>query len=668
MVLGADAGGAAARALSAAELFLSRQLLRAGGALQAAGGALADAGAADAVCAATARVRLAGAAWWLSLSDESGAAVAAAAGVAGMLAFVFGMPLVMQLCLGRDPILPPVPLPTSEVVTDDQYAKLYPRADCRPLLTMEDPGGGVEARAPATDELLGWIAADSPASVSEKIGKARSAQRAFEKSSWAERRSILNVLRNYILEEQHDMCALSVVDTGKTMLEANLGEMLTTLEKLRWVAAEGEAILAPEFRSTGPATMHKAASVEYQPLGVIGAIAPWNYPLHNLFNPVISSLFAGNAVVVKPSEYTVYSSVYYARVIRRALVTCGHSPELVQVLVGGATVGAALVDGDIDKLFFTGSTAVGKRVALAAAERLLPVVLELGGKDPFIICDDADIDHAVDMCVRGTFQNAGQNCIGVERVFVHRDVMDKTVPKFVSVAKSIRLGVDMGALTMGAQAVARVQELVDDAVAQGAKVLAGGKAGKGEGMYENGSFFEATVLTGVRPSMRIAREEVFGPVLSVFEWSSDAEVVAMANDSNFGLGSSVFTSNARRGDRLLNALKVGMGAVNDFGVYYLCQSLPFGGTKESGSDRFAGVEGLRGCCRLRTFARDKVPGVKTRFPRHFLYPVSDNAFGLSAEIADLLYRDGKWVKLDNLRNVVMMLFSRTWAPRSIGSR
>jgi acyl-CoA reductase-like NAD-dependent aldehyde dehydrogenase len=661
----AHSAAAVARGVEAA---LSRELVRAGAALQGAGNALADGRPTERACAATGDAVAASAAWFDSQGEALQGAVVAAGILLSMLSFVFGMPHVMTWALGGDPILPPVPLPSAQVVTDDEYAKLFPAADAEPLLRAEDPGGAIEAISPGTGESLGWVPADSPASVRRKVAAARAAQAAFAKTSFAQRRALLNVLRAYMLEEQHDLCALSAIDTGKTLLDASLGEILTTLEKLRWVAAEGEAALSPERRSTGPATMHKAATVEYAPLGVIGAIAPWNYPVHNLLNPVISSLFAGNAVVVKPSEHTVYSSVYLARIVRRALVICGLAPDLMQVLVGGADIGAALVASDIDKLFFTGSTAVGKHVALDAAKRLLPVVLELGGKDAFIICDDADVAHAASMCLRGTFQNAGQNCIGVERVFVHTAVKDAVVARFAEAAGAIRLGVDMGALTMGPAAVAKVQELVDDAVAAGAKVAAGGHAGGAEGMHAGGSYFEATVLTGVRPDMRIAREEVFGPVLSVLEWSSDAELVAAVNDSSFGLGSSVFTGCAKRGSRIFAALRVGMGSVNDYGVHYLCQSLPFGGTKDSGSDRFAGIEGLRGCCLVKSVVRDRFPGIKTTLPPHFKYPVYDNAFALASELNDLMYRPGVVAKTDNLRNVVGMLLSRTWAPRSAGSR
>jgi acyl-CoA reductase-like NAD-dependent aldehyde dehydrogenase len=668
----------ALQVLALAERAVATALFRAGEALLSAGSLVREARAVD-TCSANAGALYVGVTQRFdSLSEEAQAAFAALCMFLCLVAFVVAMPVLMSAILGSTPILTPVPLPQEDEVTDDPYSSIYAESETRPLLADSDAvdagtyrGPVVEAGCPSTGMRLGFVPADTANTVVDKIAAARKAQVAWAATSFADRRVVLNVLKVYVLEEQHDLCALSMIDTGKTMLDASLGEILTTLEKLRWVAAEGEKFLSPDVRSTGPATMHKLATVEYFPVGVIAAIAPWNYPLHNFFNPVISSLFAGNAIVVKPSEHTAYSSVYFARIIRRALTLCGHSPELVQVLVGGADVGAALVDGDIDKLFFTGSTAVGHAVASAASKRLLPVVLELGGKDPFIICDDyASIDHATDICMRGVFQNAGQNCIGVERVFVHASVKQRVVDRAVSAAKAIRLAVDMGAITMCAPALAKIQELVDDAVKSGAVVLAGGKIGKVvDGTHDDGFFFEPTVLDLVRPDMRIAQEEVFGPVMSIIEWDGgDEELVAMVNDSVFGLGSSIFCGNPRRANRIMAGVKAGMGNINDYATNYMCQSMPFGGMKKSGSDRFAGVEGLRGCCVVKAMTRDRFAGVSTVLPAAFKYPTRENAFSLASEINDLMYRDSMLCRLDNLRNVCCMLMSKTWKPRSTGNR
>lgn len=516
---------------------------------------------------------------------------------------------------------------------------------------------------PRDDSLLGFVTEHSREDVTNLVALARKASVKWSKSTFEQRNTVLYVLRDYILYNQKMLVELCETDSGKTALEAHLGDILPTLEKIRWLVNEGKSAIIPSSRSVGPLTIHKKAAVEYMPMGVIAAIAPWNYPLHNFLNPVVAALYAGNAVVVKVSEYTIYSSLHFVRIIRRALTLCGHDPDLVQLLIGGGDVGKQLVTSDIDKLFFTGSTAIGKLVAISAAERLLPVCLELGGKDAFVICDDAEIKHAAGHCLRGVYQNAGQNCIGVGRVFVHKKVVKIFLEIVNGKVAAVRLGVDMGALTMGERAVMHIQGLVDDAVKKGAKLEMGGKRGyvKGKGWY-----YEATVLSGVTTQMRIANEEVFGPVMSIFEWQDEEELIHMVNSCAFGLGSAVFSENYQRANGIIQRLRVGMSNVNDFGVNYLCQSMPFGGTKDSGSDRFAGIEGLRGCCIPKSVTRDRWWGVKTRVPRPFQYPVTDNAPEFAAEINDLIY-GSVWSVFDNMRNVVGMLLFAKWKPRCVGN-
>ena len=484
----------------------------------------------------------------------------------------------------------------------------------------------------------------------------------MQEMSFAKRRLWLRVLSNYLLFNQNELCEVSCQDTGKTMLDASLGEILPTLEKCRWLLKEGEGTLKPSMRRTGPMMVHKSAYVEYIPLGVIVAISPWNYPLHNMFNPALAAIFSGNSIIIKPSEETLYSSLHYIRILRRALSLCGLPVDAVQIVLGGPEVGEKLVSSHVDKIFFTGSTKVGLSVAQSAAKKLTPLCLELGGKDAFAVCDDAEIGHAVNICLRGVFQNAGQNCIGVERVFVHEKVKERFVGMVVDVVKRMRCGVDTGAMTMCERGIAHVDELVQDAVSKGAKVLVGGKKAERAGFY-----YEPTVLDGVTGDMRIAQEEVFGPVLSLLSFSSDTQLVQMVNDCPFGLGSSIFTSSPRRASKIMSGLRVGMSNVNDFGTNYLCQSMPFGGTKMSGSDRFAGIEGLRGCCLMRSVTWNRWGFMKTRIPKGMKYPTGANCFELAREINDLMYGEGWFSKMDNLRNMVGMLIFGGWKPRTVGS-
>lgn len=517
--------------------------------------------------------------------------------------------------------------------------------------------------SPSDGTFLGFIPIDSADEVLAKVSRARKAQRKWKSTSFEQRRTVLRVLRDYIASNMEDLAQVSCLDTGKTRIDAGLGEILTTLEKLRYVLSEGEAALVPERRSVSLLTIHKVAQVEFYPLGVIGAIAPWNYPMHNFFNPVIASIFAGNGVVVKASEYSAWSVRHYLDVVREALHVCGHSADLVQVVNGYGETGAALVES-ADKIFFTGSTEVGRKVAVAAAQRLVPVVLELGGKDPFVILDDANLDLAVTILMRGVFQNAGQNCIGIERVFVstlrEKELLNKILPIVESLRQSADPNeADVGAMTMGEQAINHIQELVNDAVAGGATLHCGGKR---NASLPSGFFYLPTVLSGVTTSMRIAREEVFGPVLTILTYNDEKELVKKVNDCPFGLGSNVYCGNVSRGISLSNKIEAGMGNVNDFAINYMCQSLPFGGMKDSGSDRFAGPEGLRGCCRMKSTTRDRFSFIQTRLPQQLQYPIGQTGWAFLQELMALAYERAVIAKVDNCRNLLVMSIVPRWKP------
>jgi acyl-CoA reductase-like NAD-dependent aldehyde dehydrogenase len=329
------------------------------------------------------------------------------------------------------------------------------------------------------------------------------------------------------------------------------------------------------------------------------------------------------------SEFTSWSADFLVRPVRAALSEAGYSPELVQIVTGMAEAGAALAESKVDKIIFTGSDRVGKLVMRAASANLTPCVLELGGKDPFIVCRDVDLDSAVPTALRGTFQNCGQNCIGIERIFVEEPVYDEFVRRCLAAIRSMRQGaplgkatVDMGAMSMPTACDA-IQALVDDAVAKGAKLLAGGKR---NAALLPGQFFEPTLLVGVTPEMKIAQDEVFGPVMVIFRpWTDEEQLLKEVNNCPYALGSSIFSNDVARAERIAKRTRAGMANINDFGINYLCQSLPFGGRGASGYDKFAGPEGLRACCAIKSKTHDRIPGVKTSLPEPFRYPVSDEA-------------------------------------------
>ena len=513
------------------------------------------------------------------------------------------------------------------------------------------PADRIPCYDPGTFDVLGPdMKAMTRDEVVAKIEKARAAQAQWKHSSFKQRRFLLKVIARFILDNQDDICRVSARDSGKPLVDAAFGEILVTLEKIKWLLREGERWLKPERRSAGLMMFYKSARVEYRPAGVMGAIVPWNYPFHNVFNPLLANVFAGNALVVKVSEHASWSSLYYGRAIEACLEAAGAPKDLVQIVHGYAEAGNAIVTGGADKVVFVGSTGVGRAVMRAAADTLTPVVLELGGKDPFVVLDDADLSQCVPMALRGAFQSCGQNCAGAERFYVQEKVHDAFVKRVMLAANQLRQGwalspgVDCGAMCMPNQA-AYVHALVEDAVEKGAKVLRGGELPDPQKV--GGQFYPPTVLVDVDHSMRIMREEVFGPVLAIVKFKTDDEAVTLANDCAFGLGSNVFGSK-KRALKVGNALNAGMTTVNDFCATYMAQSLPFGGVKESGFDRFAGIEGLRGCCHVKSVVVDGVPFIRTDIPPPLRYPVKPNAFAFCKSLCHMFFGLGLGEKIAGL--------------------
>lgn len=580
--------------------------------------------------------------------------------------FVFGVPTLFTYFNDDLPHLETVPLPsTTYDAVEDPQSDSFEDEDVRPQLVDSHVMQSIKSTNPSTGALLGYVPANAAEDIDQIVHKARIAQKSWASSSFDRRRRVIQVLSSYVLYEQQGLCELCSLDSGKTLHEACLMDINVSLEKFRWLISDGEAVLKPSRRKAGSMTPLKIVQVEYSPVGVIAAITPWNLPVHSILNPVSAALFSGNAIIIKPSEFTVWSAVHVIRVVRRVLSLCGENPDLVQCLIGAGDIGAKLVQADgIDKVFFTGSTATGRKVAAAAAERLRPTCLELGGKDVCIVADDADIETAVDVSVRGVFMNSGQTCVALERVYVHEKVKDEFVSRVVETVKKMRVGIDIGAMTMGSVALTRLEGLIEDAVSHGAKVLLGGKRTNVDG---KGWFFEPTVVVDVKDGMKLATEEVFGPIVSIYDWHEEDSMLNTVNGSPYGLGSTVCTEDRDRANKFVNKLDVGMCNVNDFVSTYLSQSLPFGGTKNSGSGRYGGIEGLRACCKTKSTTRDRFTGLKTIFPKALRYPVGTNATELTYEMNDLIYRRNAFGKLDNMRQILGMLLFPSWKPRTVAS-
>lgn len=517
----------------------------------------------------------------------------------------------------------------------------------------------VQCYEPATMKYLGFCPALRPDEVREHVAQARKAQKIWARSSFKQRRQFLRILLKYIIEHQELICEISSRDTGKTMVDASLGEIMTTCEKITWLLSEGERWLKPEYRSTGRSMLHKTAKVEFHPLGVIGAIVSWNYPFHNIFNPMLAAVFSGNGVVIKVSEHASWSGCFYLRIIQAALAAVGAPENLVDVITGFAETGEALVSS-VDKIIFVGSPGVGKTIMRNASDTLIPVTLELGGKDAFIVCEDVDVPHVAQIAVRAALQSSGQNCAGAERFYVHQDIYSKFVAEVVRIVKSVTAGpplsgkYDMGAICMQEHSD-KLQNLVNEALDKGAEFAGRGSFGNlGEDAVDQ--FFPPTVLVNVNHSMQLMQEEAFGPILPIMKFSSDEEVVKLANDSRYGLGCAVFSGSQRRAKAIASQIHCGMAAINDFASTYMCQSLPFGGVKDSGFGRFAGIEGLRACCLVKSVVEDRWwPFIKTKIPKPIQYPVADNGFEFQESLVEALYGLNVWDRLRALVHVLKML-------------
>lgn len=495
-------------------------------------------------------------------------------------------------------------------------------------LSQVSGASAIQCYAPATGQFLGFINPSSPAAIDRAVDAAEAAQKTWASTSFRERRKVLRSMLQYVLDNQDEICRVACLDSGKTMVDAQLGEILVTVEKLQWTITHGEKALTPNRRPTNLLMVYKKNTVEYEPLGVIAALVSWNYPFHNLIGPIISAIFSGNGILVKASEQTAWSSSYFASIARGALIAHGHDPALVQTVACWPQVANHLTSHPkISHITFIGSRPVCHKVAESAAKALIPVVAELGGKDACIVMDSAkgDLPRICETLLRGTFQAAGQNCIGIERIVATPGVYSKLVERLEPRVKAIRLGqeADMGALISDAS-FGRLEGLVEDAVKNGARLLAGGKR-YAHPEYPSGHYFSPTMLVDVTADMAIAHEECFGPVMVLMRAASNtaADVLSVANAPDFGLGGSVF---GRDSDPVLQAvvrgLRCGMVAINDFAAFYAVQ-LPFGGVAGSGYGRFAGEEGLRGLCNIKAVCADRWgwAGVRTSIPPPIRYPI-----------------------------------------------
>jgi acyl-CoA reductase-like NAD-dependent aldehyde dehydrogenase len=465
----------------------------------------------------------------------------------------------------------------------------------------------IEVRNPATQQAVGSVPVFGAEEVFPAVVQARKAQPEWAATPLRERMRVLRRFQQLLAGQKDRVAEVISRETGKPRVEALSTEILVVLDAAEFLLRHAPVLLRPEHVPHANLAMKlKRGMLLREPWGAIGIISPWNYPFSIPATETLSALIAGNAVVLKPSEFTPFSALE----LQRLLLEAGLSSALLQVITGEGSTGEALLQSDINKLVFTGSVATGKRVAVSAASRLLPVVLELGGKDPMIVLEDADLDVVSSAAVWGAFMNAGQTCLSVERCYVHESICQKFLDLCVEKTARLRVGSaedlgDIGPLIHERQ-LKVVREQVEEAVANGARLLAGGKP-----LPELGpNFYTPTILADVTHSMRIMREETFGPVLPVRSFKTEEEAVALANDSQFGLAASVWTRNRKRGEAIAHHIEAGTVMVNDVISCFGLSEAPHGGIKASGIGRTHGRFGLEEMVWPRYVDSDLAPGIK----------------------------------------------------------
>jgi acyl-CoA reductase-like NAD-dependent aldehyde dehydrogenase len=473
---------------------------------------------------------------------------------------------------------------------------------------------------PATRELEGTVMTTDPAAVQEIVTEAKLAQESWGETPLADRRALLVRVADAVLERADEIADTVIAETGKPRVEAFTTELFPALDALVWLAKQAPKLLAPERVGYPQLQLkHKRASLHYEPIGVVGVIAPWNFPFAIPFTQTAYALAAGNSVVLKPSELTPLSGALVAEIFASA-----GAP--VRVAQGDGAVGEALVKArGLGKVLFTGSAEVGRLVAASAGKRLVPVTLELGGKDPMIVLDDADLARAVDGALWGSFMNCGQVCSGVERIYVQDALYEPFVEELARKARDLELGP-----LISEEQRDKVAGLVDDAVARGARALVGAHASE-----RTGWFYEPTVLVDVPHDARIEHDETFGPVVTVTRVTDDEQAIRAANDSAFALGASVWTRDAERAQRTAHRLRAGTVWHNDHAYSYASSQATWGCRGESGFGRTHSKHGLYDLTSPKFVDHDS-----GRVPVPWWFPYDDQAAAAFRGVLGALYSDG----------------------------
>ncbi len=512
-------------------------------------------------------------------------------------------------------------------------------------------GGARPALNPTTGGVFAQSSLLDRAQVEGAFVAAATAFPGWSGRSFRERGRHLLALRQAVLEGADDLAALIAREQGKPVAEAQAVEIFPALEALKHLALHAEDILQDEeVESEVLLFAHKRCRLVYAPLGVVLVITPWNYPFAISLMGVATALAAGNTVVLKPAPATTLVGLRLGALCRQA----GFPDGVVNVVAVDDSLAPVLVeDPRVAKVVFTGSVATGRKVMAAAAKNLTPVVLELGGKDPAIVCKDADLDRAARGIVWGAFLNAGQTCASVERVYVEAEVQERFVAKVVEETRKLRLGdpaaaaTDVGPMSMDRQRSVVIDH-VEDAKAKGARVLVGGETPPGPGC-----FYPPTVLTAVDHSMRIMREETFGPVLPIMSVASLDEAIRLANDSEYGLTASGWTRDPETARKLQERLLAGVVTINDCVSSFGEPTAPWGGVKHSGVGRTHGRVGLREMARVKYVSEDA-----SRAPALWWYPYGEDYRRLMATANQALHSGSLFTRI--VHQLAFVRFARFW--------
>ncbi len=471
---------------------------------------------------------------------------------------------------------------------------------------------------PANGEFLYEVEIFDAEKVKKEVERAKDGFNEWNSLSLKERVSVLKKVIGEIKREKETFIKSVMLDAGKVRQDAII-EVFTTLNHLHYLTKKGYRFLLPKKRSAGYFKNNSCYTV-YKPHGVVGIISPWNYPLILTATPLFHALLAGNSVVLKPSEITTEVSLLLEKICKKA----GIPDNAFRVITGDGSTGRALVESDVDMVCFTGSTAVGFEIAKKCAEKFIPCILELGGKDNAIVFADADLERAAAGIVWGGISNGGQTCIGVENVLVEEKIYEDFLEMLKREVESIPKE-NLGAVINSIQ-FEKIEYHIDDAVKKGAKIVCGGEK------LDNFRF-KPTVVRDITPEMKIFYEETFGPVIGVMKFKDENELFKIANSLDYGLNGSVWTKDLKKGKRVAEKLETGAVCVNDCLTNYLISDLPFGGVKKSGMGRVHGVEGVRSFVKTQSVMVHKF-GLKKEL---WWYPYKKKVENIFLKLIDFLF-------------------------------